>query len=130
MSDQNKRPTGHPPGPSSKEPAEGARGRSEGGKPGRGFAADPPGPADKEPAEGSRETVDRALRQQDASGGRDGARAALASREDGDGSAKGNGRPAGPDAMRDPPRHWDKVDEAADESFPASDPPGYYSVRP
>ncbi len=32
-------------------------------------------------------------------------------------------RPAGPDAMRDPPKEWDKVDQAADESFPASDPP-------
>jgi hypothetical protein len=25
--------------------------------------------------------------------------------------------------MRDPPKDWDKVDEAVDESFPASDPP-------
>ncbi|HEY0920270.1 hypothetical protein [Devosia sp.] len=32
-------------------------------------------------------------------------------------------RPAGPSAQRKKPRHWDKVDEAADESFPASDPP-------
>lgn len=32
-------------------------------------------------------------------------------------------RPAGPDAMRDPPQHWNRVDEASDESFPASDPP-------
>lgn len=30
---------------------------------------------------------------------------------------------AGPGAMRDPPQHWSKVDEAVDESFPASDPP-------
>jgi hypothetical protein len=32
-------------------------------------------------------------------------------------------RAAGPEAMRDPPRAWDKVDQALDESFPASDPP-------
>lgn len=35
----------------------------------------------------------------------------------------GNARPAGPEAMRDPPREWTAVDEASDESFPASDPP-------
>ncbi|WP_299359331.1 hypothetical protein [uncultured Paracoccus sp.] len=35
-------------------------------------------------------------------------------------------RPAGQDAMRDPPRGWDSVDEMADESFPASDPPANY----
>lgn len=35
-------------------------------------------------------------------------------------------RQAGPEEMRDPPREWDKVDEAADESFPASDPPATY----
>jgi len=32
-------------------------------------------------------------------------------------------RDAGPKSMQDPPRRWDKVDEAIDESFPASDPP-------
>jgi len=34
-------------------------------------------------------------------------------------------RPAGPENMRDPPKHWDQVDEGLDESFPASDPPAY-----
>lgn len=37
----------------------------------------------------------------------------------------GNARPAGPDSMRDPPKNWSKVDEASDESFPASDPPNH-----
>lgn len=32
-------------------------------------------------------------------------------------------RNAGPEAMRDKPHRWSKVDEASDESFPASDPP-------
>jgi hypothetical protein len=34
-------------------------------------------------------------------------------------------RSAGPEAMRDPPKEWDAVDEALDETFPASDPPSY-----
>ena len=32
-------------------------------------------------------------------------------------------RQAGAESMRDPPKQWTKVDEASDESFPASDPP-------
>ncbi len=40
----------------------------------------------------------------------------------------GNVRPAGPAAMRDPPQEWSKVDEASDESFPASDPPAVKHV--
>jgi uncharacterized membrane protein YebE (DUF533 family) len=36
-------------------------------------------------------------------------------------------RDAGPNAMRDrSKRKWSKTDEASDESFPASDPPGNY----
>jgi len=35
----------------------------------------------------------------------------------------GAARSAGPDAMRDPPQDWSGVDQASDESFPASDPP-------
>ncbi|WP_313138159.1 hypothetical protein [Paracoccus jeotgali] len=35
-------------------------------------------------------------------------------------------RVAGRREMVDPPPDWDVVDEAADESFPASDPPGNY----
>ncbi|HET6526866.1 hypothetical protein [Sphingopyxis sp.] len=35
-------------------------------------------------------------------------------------------RSAGPDAMRDEPRRaWEPIDQALDESFPASDPPSY-----
>ena len=35
----------------------------------------------------------------------------------------GAARQAGADQMRDPPKEWTEVDEASDESFPASDPP-------
>ncbi|WP_346962763.1 hypothetical protein [Sphingomonas sp. ABOLG] len=34
-------------------------------------------------------------------------------------------RDAGPEAIRDPQPRWSEVDEASDESFPASDPPSF-----
>jgi hypothetical protein len=34
-------------------------------------------------------------------------------------------RDAGPEAMENPPKTWDEVDEASDQSFPASDPPAH-----
>lgn len=55
----------------------------------------------------------------------DGGHAAFA-----DGEPDGGDNPvrdAGPDAMRDPPTQpWSSVDEASDQSFPASDPPSTY----
>jgi hypothetical protein len=35
-------------------------------------------------------------------------------------------RDAGPDAMASGQKTWSRVDEAVDESFPASDPPSTY----
>lgn len=47
-----------------------------------------------------------------------------------EGQASGNHtdvRDAGPDAMRDSDQqNWTATDQASDESFPASDPPGNY----
>ncbi len=35
-------------------------------------------------------------------------------------------RSAGTEGMRSDPKRWDQVDQASDESFPASDPPSTY----
>lgn len=40
--------------------------------------------------------------------------------------AGGSVRDAGPESMQSPPNRWSKTDQAIDESFPASDPPGNY----
>lgn len=56
---------------------------------------------------------------------REGGRAAFA--DDQTSTGENPVRDAGPDAMRDAPqRGWSDVDEASDQSFPASDPPATY----
>lgn len=52
--------------------------------------------------------------------------AAFAHGETTDGPQHTDVRNAGPGAMRSDPPQWDSVDEASDESFPASDPPAKY----
>ena len=44
----------------------------------------------------------------------------------GDRGTRGDVRPAGRESVRDPDPDWDEVDEAVDETFPASDPPATY----
>lgn len=56
---------------------------------------------------------------------RDDANAAYAPGEGSPGDL-GNVRNAGPGSMRDKPEDWQDVDEASDESFPASDPGAKY----
>jgi hypothetical protein len=48
---------------------------------------------------------------------------AFAPGEAGHGTAAQQVRNAGPESMRSDPPHWDHIDEASDESYPASDPP-------
>jgi hypothetical protein len=69
------------------------------------------------------------LRRRSAGGAGPGARPAI-SGSGGHGAVgeSGAARSAGPEAMRDPPSEWEKVDEASDESFPASDPPAVKHV--
>ena len=63
------------------------------------------------------------FRRMNGGGGGGGRAPAVSEREDHVSSSDVNAtRAAGPGAMRDPPTSWDRVDEAVDESFPASDP--------
>jgi hypothetical protein len=83
-------------------------------------------PQDTKPSETPTDRNESATKRKTAPARAPTRRAAALSRRDADGAHPlGNGRPAGPEAMRDPPADWDKVDEAVDESFPASDPPSY-----
>jgi hypothetical protein len=58
----------------------------------------------------------------------DHAPALMKKRPEGPVGHSGSARQAGPETMRDPPKKWDQVDQAADESFPASDPPAVKHV--
>ncbi|MEO6093660.1 MAG: hypothetical protein ABIT04_04290 [Novosphingobium sp.] len=53
-------------------------------------------------------------------------RVALASGEGAHSGSFAQVRNSGPEAMRDKPPQWQKVDELSDQSFPASDPPATY----
>ena len=57
---------------------------------------------------------------------RDDAAPAAFARGEGAGDNFSQVRSAGVEGMHSNPREWDKIDEAADESFPASDPPSTY----
>lgn len=56
----------------------------------------------------------------------DGAAAFKDGKKPGPNSSDVQVREAGPDGQASKPKKWDKVDEEADESFPASDPPANY----
>jgi hypothetical protein len=55
-----------------------------------------------------------------------GSQAAFAGADKGPGENFSQVRDAGPNQMANAPKTWNKVDEASDESFPASDPPATY----
>jgi hypothetical protein len=65
----------------------------------------------------------RARQDEAGQGGRAGSAALSGSGSYGAVGTSSAARSAGPDAMRDPPTDWSQVDQASDESFPASDPP-------
>jgi hypothetical protein len=71
-------------------------------------------------------TAARVMRSEENASGLRGRHAAIDPRDPAADRAQGAGavRSAGPEGMRsDCDAEWDKIDQAADESFPASDPP-------